>query len=93
MKLTLSLAVKNTRVICGTAAPTTDQQRTQQKAHNVVKKQRLNTAISSTIEKIDELIGALTDEYNIGFSQARSYVHLGGRIFKERRRPSIQNAY
>jgi hypothetical protein len=93
MSLTLSLGAKDMQSLCGPPAPKTDKQRTQQKAQNIAKKQRLNTAICSTIEKIDELIGALADEYDIGFAQACNYVHLGGRIFKDRRRPSIQNAY
>jgi hypothetical protein len=71
----------------------TDQQRAQEKARNVDKKQRLNAAITATIEKIDDLIEGLADEYGINFSQACNYVHLGGRVFKDRRRPSIQNAY
>jgi hypothetical protein len=74
-------------------APKSDEQRAKEKEDNLARKMKLNAAIDVAINQIDEIIGALADEYNIGFTQASSYVHLGGRIFKDRRRPTIQNAY
>ncbi|KAI0245242.1 hypothetical protein BJV78DRAFT_1158872 [Lactifluus subvellereus] len=74
-------------------APKSDEQRAKEKEDNLARKMKLNAAIDVAINQIDEIIEALADEYNIGFTQACSYVHLGGRIFKDRRRPTIQNAY
>jgi Pup-like protein len=74
-------------------APKSDEQRAKEKEDNLTRKTKLKAAIDVAIDQIDNIIEALADEYNIGFSQACNYVHLGGRVFKDRRRPTIQNAY
>ncbi|KAI0245000.1 hypothetical protein BJV78DRAFT_1159290 [Lactifluus subvellereus] len=74
-------------------APKSDEQHAREKEDNITRKMKLKAAIDTAIGQIDDIIGALADEYNIGFSQACSYVHLGARVFKDRRRPTIQNAY
>jgi hypothetical protein len=74
-------------------APKSDKQRAREKEDNITRKMKLKAAIDTAIGQIDDIIGALADEYNIGFSQACSYVHLGAHVFKDRRCPTIQNAY
>ncbi|KAI0246838.1 hypothetical protein BJV78DRAFT_1286066 [Lactifluus subvellereus] len=74
-------------------APKSDEQRTKEKEDNIARKMKLKAAIDIAISQIDDIIETLADEHNIAFDQACSYVHLGGRVFKDRRRPTIQNAY
>ncbi|KAI0247021.1 hypothetical protein BJV78DRAFT_1285900 [Lactifluus subvellereus] len=74
-------------------APKSDKQHAKEKEDNLARKMKLNAAINVAINQIDEIIEALADEYNIGFTQACSYVHLGGHIFKDCRHPTIQNVY
>jgi hypothetical protein len=74
-------------------APTNHDHRAQEKENTVARKVKLKASIDLAIEQIDDIIQALADEYSIGFAQASDYVHFAGRILKDRRRPSIQNAY
>ncbi|KAI0258203.1 hypothetical protein BC834DRAFT_847530 [Gloeopeniophorella convolvens] len=71
----------------------TSEQRAQEREDAAAKKQRLNAAVASTVDQINTIIEALADEHNIPFDHACNLVHLGGHVFKERRRPTIQNAY
>ncbi|KAH9955333.1 hypothetical protein BGW80DRAFT_1258233 [Lactifluus volemus] len=73
--------------------PKSDQERASAKAQATEKKVKLNAAIKAAIEVIDKIIEDLADEHEITFDHASTMVHLGGRVFKDRRRPSIQNAY
>jgi hypothetical protein len=73
--------------------PKSNEQRAQEKEHNLARKRKLKAAIDAAIEQIDDIIEGLAAETGIGFTKACNYVHLGGRIFKGRRRPTIQNAY
>jgi hypothetical protein len=73
--------------------PKTDEERAHQKADTIEKKIKLKVAIVVAIEAIDKIINDLVDEHRITFERASMLVHLGGCIFKDRRRPSIQNAY
>jgi hypothetical protein len=65
----------------------------QDKADALAGKQKLKADIAAAIEAIDRIIEELADEHEITFERASTLVHLGGRILKDRRRPSIQNAY
>ncbi|KAH9966230.1 hypothetical protein BGW80DRAFT_1462373 [Lactifluus volemus] len=78
---------------CSERARKSDEQRAQEKEHKLARKVKIKAAVDVAIDQIDDIIEGLAAETGIGFKQACSYVHLGGRIFKGRRRPSIQNAY
>jgi hypothetical protein len=78
---------------CSERACKSDEQRAQEKEHKLARKVKIKAAVDVAIDQIDDIIEGLAAETGIGFKQACSYVHLGGRIFKGRRRPSIQNAY
>jgi hypothetical protein len=75
------------------AVPKTDEERARQKADKIEKQIKLKVAIAAAIDTIDTIINDLADEHRITFERASMLVHLGGRVFKDRRRPSIQNAY
>jgi hypothetical protein len=74
-------------------APKTAEQRAAIKADSLQKKLRLKAGIKEAMGAIEKIIEDLADEHEIPFDHACTYVHLGGRVFKDRRRPSIQNAY
>jgi hypothetical protein len=74
-------------------APKSNEQRARAKEDATARKRSLRIAVDVAIEQIDDIIEALAREQGIGFTQACNYVHLGGRVFKGRRRPTIQNAY
>lgn len=75
------------------SAPRSEEQRASAKADAALKKVKLKVAVDVASEAIDRIIEDLADEHNLTVEYASTLVHLGGRVFKDRRRPSIQNAY
>jgi ribosomal protein L7Ae-like RNA K-turn-binding protein len=74
-------------------APKSEEQRAREKADAAKKKVKLKAGITAATEAINKIIEDLADEHEVTFEYASTMVHLGGRVFKDRRRPSIQNAY
>jgi hypothetical protein len=74
-------------------APKNEQQHASAKADAIEKKLKLKAGITTAMEKIEKIIKNLADVHEIPFDHACTLVHLGGRVFKDQRRPSIQNVY
>ena len=73
--------------------PKSNEQRVQEKEHNLARKRKLKATIDAAIEQINNIIEGLATETGIGFTKACNYVHLGGHIFKGHQHPTIQNTY
>lgn len=73
-------------------APRSDEQRAAEKADRLAKKVKLNEQIVQANEAIDKIIGQVSEDSGQPFDYIANLVHLGGRVYKNRRKPTIHNA-
>ncbi|KAA1471646.1 hypothetical protein DENSPDRAFT_880658 [Dentipellis sp. KUC8613] len=73
-------------------APKTDEQRAAEKADRLAKKVKFNEQITQAISDIDKVISQVSEDSGQPFDYIANLVHLGGRVYKNRRKPTIHNA-
>ncbi|KAI0257914.1 hypothetical protein BC834DRAFT_848213 [Gloeopeniophorella convolvens] len=73
--------------------PKSAQQKEKEKLDAENKKIKQKEAVRVAIDATTKIIKDLADENEFAFNHACHLVHLGGCVFKERRRPTIQNVF